>query len=255
MRVVFVLSLGLAFIITQYVRVRGEGDRRRAELDEQDRQVRAYAVLPSLEFMFNLKSRPFNIIERAMAPFGLDATPIDLDTIDAKTLNDELDNVSAALRIALAALVDLAKAYGHPRRLRQGSVRYGGSIMLLIPKASIPTLPESFRTTPEFGGKLRFLDPEVDAHKLDGILILNEDLLLQQSSDEDATRTRTTGRPPYPELALPVRRPSVQHADGSKDTSMVLPGGPHAILAMWPNGSLTPRRSWMTSDTASAVSY
>ena len=225
------LVFGTLFIITQYVRVRGEGDKRKRELDEQDKQIRAYAVLPSIDFMFKLKSEPFDAIDRAMDPFhGGPALPNVADLSEAE-LNAESDTVSEALRLALISFSSLAESFGAPRRTSKQSVRYGASIMLMINPRDIKALPVELRSTTDEleQGKLRFLDSATSLDKLRGLLILNDDLLLRDPINEAEVRAATEGKAPYPELALPVRRPG-RYEDKSPDTSMILPGGPLAVL-------------------------
>jgi len=187
-----VLFWGIAGLWAQalYTRLRQDDwaeQRYRADL------IRALYSLPNLNVLWQ-----YERYHRKVA----DLTRLGTPAGDCRALGEQI-------QVALAVLAEMARVFA-----RKEDATYGANIMLVINQQDIPCLPKKI---PE---SIRFVDQPIDAMRLDGLLVLPEELALMYLPDPE----QTGAAPPrnYPLITLPVRR---------EPRELVLPGASTAILS------------------------
>ncbi len=220
-RVAFIIVMAALFILTQYMRLRGQVDERVEERDQQDKLIRALAVLPRVEFMFELSPETYDSIDDLLCVYNDRLYARDFANWSADHASEKLNIVARELRSVLWSLASLAENYGITRSYGQTDPRYGTSLMLYVQKNDFTTLDSAY-TTPvgeDGGGCLRFVEDDFSLQQLRGLLVLDDQLLLTDSDDPKAKPNAST-QSKYPRLSLPVRDVANEYQ---------LFGGPQAI--------------------------
>lgn len=244
-RVIFILLMAALFVVTQYMRIRGQVDERVEERDQQDKLIRALAVLPRVEFMFELSPETYDSIDDLLCVYNDRLYQRDFDEWGAAKANEELANVAKELRAVLWSLASMAENYGVTKSHGQRDLRYGASLMLYVPNEDFEVLDVVYKSPasdPGEEGCLRFVEGDFRLEQLRGLLVLSDDLLLSDSDAPDA-KPRASNQSKYPRLALPVREVAAEYQ---------LFGGPQAIdrvRAEW----VSDIRAYLEEDSAYAA--
>lgn len=194
--------LALLWTRALFLRLKAEDrseDRYKADL------MRALYSLPNLDVLWQYHTEYFApVAQRVLDP----PRPVGREAL-AKEIRDVLEVVAK-----------MARAFS-----RSNGEAYGASVMLVIGRADIPRVPEPYRTRHRADGDpvddgdpdglLRFAGTRTDVAKLDGLLVLTNDLMLPSIPGDDQPTKN------YPVLSLPIRK---------QPTNEILPGAPTAVL-------------------------
>lgn len=206
-RVVFIIVMSLLFIATQYMRIRGERDKQEDERDEQDKLIRALAVLPRVEFMFELSPDTYDSVDFLLSTYSDSLSEPSYSKWNLERTTDELSKVAKDLRAVVWSLASLAESYGMSKFSGNSNLRYGASLMMYVKQDELHTVDVEHKTKFEADGigRLRFLEDDMTVDQLKGLLVLSDDLLVNDSDAPDA-KPNAAKTPSYPTLALPVRK-------------------------------------------------
>lgn len=178
----------LAFVWTRALFIRLDAEDR-AEQEHRANLVRTLYRLPNLNLLWGYDQYYDKVADIALR----------------RELPTSKQDLRDDIQLALAVLAEMAKVFS-----RNTHGAYGASVMLAVGQDDVLRLPPAFRTPRRdtsdpvkdgnADGLLRFADYQTDITKLDGLLVLPEDLALRYIPGEGAP-TKV-----YPLLTLPIRQ-------------------------------------------------